>query len=512
MRTSLGVSAGSEVVCSALLTTTPNGAQTIEYRVISADDQANTDLGDLVASSIELMTTQVLQDKVAPRGIAVAYRSREQTHAIRSAVGTRRRDLQLVPESAAALTYLRSTGEVAQHKTIAVFDLGASGLTVTVLDQVDGTVLESQRTTDISGNAIDELVAGHLVSEHYAHGERPSRASLTARARAAKEHLSTNDAVTVDHVDGLPLELTRADFEKLIGILLHEAAAFAGGVFAEAAHQPEIIAVVGGGANIPIVRTGLGDKLGIPVLAIDEPEAVIAKGAALLADSSGPLSYPIVSMGSDAPIGTFTKVVGALVGAFVVVGLVIGYGVQALTPTPDDVSGVSPAGTSNAQTTTPEATAGPSIAMPIETETGATFPTYESQGPAAVATGTERGYTYEQQPVSSRPAESSTTTTTTTTRTPAPTLRPAPDLPLIPWPEIEQWLPRPPEGPPPASVTEPSTEEAPNTDSQVPAPTQPEAQTYAPRENSEPNPPVVTTTPSDAPVPPPARLGSGSAG
>ncbi len=493
MRTALGVSAGSEVVCSALIRTTPNGEQTTEYRVISADDGANTDLGDLVASAIELMTTQLPSEDVQPDGIAVAYRTEEQTQSIRSAVGTRRRDLQLVPESAAALTYLRSTGEVAQFSTIGLVDLGAGGLTVTVLDQIDGTVLESQRTTDISGSAIDELVYQHLANEHYARerGVRQSRTQLIARSRAAKEHLSTNDAVTIDHIAGRPLELTRADFDLFIADLVRDAAVFADSVFARAPRRPEMVAVIGGGANISCLRTGLLDGLALPILTLDEPEAVIAKGAALLADSAGPLSFPVVSMGSQAPVGTFTKVAGALIGAFVVVGLIVGYGVQALTPSAD--SGISPAGTSNQQTTTPLVTVAPTTVAQLETETIPMFPSYEY--PESTAFGPQ-GYhrTESTTTASTSPSTTSATPSSTTSRTPVPTLRPAPDLPLIPWPEIQKWLPQanPPEVPPAETVTSPAT----------PAP-----DAAPPAQNHEST--VPTTQPPQVPLP---RPGSGSAG
>ncbi len=488
MRTSLGVSAGSEVVCSALIRTSPTGEQTTEYRVVSADDEANTDLGDLVVSSIELMTTQLPSEVVQPDGIAVAYRTEEQTQSIRSAVGTRRRDLQLVPESAAALTYLRSTGEVAQFSTIGLVDLGAGGLTVTVLDQIDGTVLESQRTTDVSGKAVDELVYQHLTNEHYAteRGVRQSRTQLLARSRAAKEHLSTNDAVTIDHIAGRPLELTRVDFDLLIADLVHDAAAFADSVFARSPRRPDMVAVIGGGANISCLSTGLLDGLAIPVLTLDEPEAVIAKGAALLADSAAPLSYPTVSMGAQAPVGTFTKVAGALIGAFVVVGLIVGYGVQALTPSDD--SGISPAGTSNQQTTNPLVTVAPTTPASREraSETIPTYPTYEY--PESTTFGPQSYQRTESTTTPSSTSTPSSTTTTTTSRTPVPTLRPAPDLPLIPWPEIQKWLPQtnPPEVPPSATVTSPAT---PQPNAQVEsAPSAPNRESAAPTTQSPPVP------------------------
>lgn len=347
MRASLGVSAGSEIVCSSLMITSPDGYQQFDYRVISADE-ANADLGELVASAIEMMTTQVPREAVQLNGIAVAYRDREQTHSIRSAVGTHRRDLRLVPEAAAALCYLQHTGDVAHLDTLAICDFGASGLTVTVVDQTDGTVLEAQRTEAISGNAIDELVYHLLARRHNLgdRGRRPNRGMLTVRGRTAKEHLSTSHAVTIDHVAGRPVELTRDDLENLISGLLREAAEFTAKVLANAPRRPQLLAAIGGGANIPAVSAVLAQELGISVLAVDEPESAIAKGAALLADSAQPLTYPIVSMGADAPIGRFTKVAGTLVGAVVVVGLIVGYGIQALT---SNNSGVSPAGTSNEQ-------------------------------------------------------------------------------------------------------------------------------------------------------------------
>ncbi|MBJ8347435.1 Hsp70 family protein [Antrihabitans sp. YC2-6] len=494
MRTALGVSAGSEVVGSVLLTTAPNGAQTTEYRVISADEEANTDLGELIASSIELMTTQLPSETIQPDGIAVAYRTKDQTQHIRSAVGSRRHDLQLVPETAAALTYLRSTGEVAQHETIALFDLGATGLTVTVIDQVDGTVHDSRRTDAVSGRKIDDLVCDYLLAEHFANDrtERPSSERLGAgtllrRARAAKEHLSSSDAVTIDHVAGRPLKLTREEFDDLISAQCATATAFAKDVFDAAPHRPGIVAVIGGGGNIPAIHTALVDALDLPVLTVDEPEAVIAKGAALLADSAGPLAFPIVSMGTDAPIGTFTKVAGALIGAFVVVGLVIGYGVQALSPATDDTGSVSPAGTSSPQTTEQLVTTEPTTAAPIVSETGASFPTYESPGGSAPTT-TIRHEAPRESYSSAEASSSTSTTTTTTTRTPVPTLRPAPDLPMIPWPEIQRFFPRP--NTPAPSATATPTDESPQSEAPQPDGTESPTQDETSTETTEPATPL----------------------
>ncbi|MFC9435146.1 Hsp70 family protein [Nocardia sp. NPDC057030] len=448
MRTSLGISAGSEVVCSALVATASNGAQSFDYRVVSAD-AAHSDLGDLVASSIELMTTQLpttqLHDAGYPVGarfagaqprnlesptsrpptsVAVAYRTKEQAQAIRSATG-KQRELRLVPEGTAALTYLRHTGLLDRYDTVAIVDLGATGLTVTVADQADGTVLRSERTITISGNAIDDLIYHHLVDLHYARrGTRPNRGMLTNRGRAAKEHLSIAPAVTIDHVAGQPLKLTRADFEELIADLLRETAVFAAAVFARAPKFPQAVTVIGGGANIPAVIDTLDAKLDVPVFTVEDPDAVIAKGAALVADSVQPSVFPVAALGADAPVGTFTKVVGTLAGAIVVVGLIIGYGVKTFAPTSDDE--VSPAGTTSSVSQLPPSPG--SIVAP--TGAGASTSGRNQESTNRPPTGNIPPITQD------RGQPSSTATPTPATPPTQPTLRPDPNLPVIPFPEL----------------------------------------------------------------------------
>lgn len=442
MRTSLGISAGNEVVCSALVVTGPAGEQSFDYRVVSAD-AAHSDLGDLVSSSIELMTTQlpVTQSTAAlgaysaahrraesgrsrpPTSVAVAYRDKEQAQAIRAACA-RHRDLQLVTEGAAALAYLRETGLLDRYATVAVIDLGATGLSVTVADHAEGTVLHRERTPTLSGNAIDELIYHHLVDLHYARrGTRPNRATLTNRGRAAKEHLSIAPAVTLDHVAGQPLKLTRSDFEELIGGLLRNIALFSSSVFSRAPKYPEAVAVIGGCANIPCVVETLHARLDVPVVTVPDPEAVIAKGAALMADAAAPSALGAAALG-DSSNGTFTKVAGTLAGAVVVVGLVIGYGVQAITPdTPD----VSPAGTSSTVRQPSLPVVPPPAPSPQDRESadrpGVTNVPPVTEAPAPTTAD------------ATTPPPTTAPNTTPEGNPTAPSLRPDPNLPQIPYPE-----------------------------------------------------------------------------
>ncbi|MGW5384794.1 Hsp70 family protein [Nocardia sp. NPDC003963] len=466
MRTSLGISAGNEVVCSALVTTAVNGARTFDYRVVSAD--AHSDLGDLVASSIELMTTQlpashpheaifgsqipaaktsgldVIADR-PPTGVAIAYRSQEQAHAIRLATG-KHRDPQLVPETTAALTFLRDTGLLDRYGTVAVVDLGASGCTVTVADPADGTVAHTARSTTVSGRAIDDLLYRHLVDQHYARrGTRPNRSVLVNRARTAKEHLSVTQAVTIDHIAGRPLKLTRTDFESLTAGLMRELARFSSMTFGMADRAPEAVVVIGGGANIPAVLETLRTELDLPVLTVPDPDAVIAKGAALLADTARSTA-PIGALTPDKSGNTLLKAFGTVAGAIVVVGLIVGYGVNTMAPSSDEE--VSPAGTtSSAQlpTTTTIAPTTTSVVpstteevpqQPVEepADAGEGAPTYIEPPMTADPTTGEYPSTGEAPTTSGEPP-SPTTSTTTSPESEPPTLRPDPNLPHIPFPE-----------------------------------------------------------------------------
>lgn len=517
MRTSLGISAGNEVVCSALVTTAANGARSFDYRVVSAD--AHSDLGDLVASSIELMTTQlpashpheavfgiqlpaahasgldVIADR-PPTGVAVAYRSKEQALAIRLATG-KHREPQLVPETTAALTFLRDTGLLDRYGTVAVVDMGASGCTVSVADPADGTVLHTARTTSVSGRAIDDLLYRHLVDQHYARrGTRPNRNVLVNRARTAKEHLSVTQAVTIDHIAGRPLKLTRPDFELLTARLMGELARFAARTFGLADRAPEAVVVIGGGANIPAVLETLRTELDLPVLTVPDPDAVIAKGAALLADAARSTT-PIGALTPDKSGNTLLKAFGTVAGAIVVVGLIVGYGVNTLAPSSDEE--VSPAGTTSSAQLPPAPTAAPPTTEQLPTQptgepTDIVEQTPVENEPPVAPDPTTYG-TPPSSDIPTTPGGSTTTGTTPDRAEPSqPTLRPDPNLPHIPFPE----------GLGPGPLAPPSTTP------ETPAPNAPSTAEPTPESGSQSTQTTLRVPPTP---PPPARLpGTGSAG
>ncbi|MFC9515828.1 exopolyphosphatase [Nocardiaceae bacterium NPDC056970] len=441
MRNSLGISTGAAGVCSALVSSDETGVQDVEYRTISADLGTQTDPGDLALSAIGLMTIQVPDRRIEPDAIAVAYRTESQAAAVRSAAKSQKRAIRLVPETAATLTYLRSTGLVAQYGIIALVDLGASGLTVTIVDQADGTVFFRDRTAAVSADAA---------------ADEPGS---DAGARVAE---------------------------------------FVSEVFTQALQRPEALVLVGGGGRIPGIAAALETAFDATTIEVTEPEAATAKGAALLAGSPERQKFPLVT-------GSGGRVSGALVAAVVVGGLMLGYGVKEMVPQSEENYSPTGSQVIETPTTSPyEPPPAPQETWlptkdPYPTTTSVPvpqppLPTYDYSTPEP---STSYPTFDETPPTTTEPSPEPTTTTpppTTTTTTPPD------DLPWIPpkWPELPTWLPELPSISPPDTGT-PPTPEPPETSGPAETPEQTPESGPATGSSETATPP--TTTPAPAPAP-----------
>lgn len=458
MRVGVGVSTGSEGVCAALVTVESDGSRTVEYRTVSSDRQAKIDVGDLVTSAVELMASLV-PGNGQPDSIAVTYRTEEHAARIRAALAHTTRDVRLVPEAAAAATHLATTGLVDGYDTIALVDLGASGLSVTVARRTDGLVLSHGRSGAIGGVVLDALVKDlvqNMTLDNLRDDIRDDRGIGSARYRAIKELLSHENEARIERYSGVPLTVSRTAFETAASPLFDEAAQFVRSVFDESTHEPEAIVLVGGGAHIPLLAKSLTDMFHARVVRLPEPDAVLAVGAAVVAASVTDNDFPLVTA-ARRTAGRMSRYSGAIAAAVVAGGLVLAYGLQTMTPA-DDPS-VSPAGSATEPVVAGDA--GQPAAegySPGDTPTS-TRDSADPIGPAASTAGSSR-------PTSGLPASTAPTTT--------PTLRPAPDLPRIEWP-----IDPPPESSSPdadtsitadpsAPVTpEPTTTPAPTTSSPV---------------------------------------------
>ncbi|MFC9893519.1 Hsp70 family protein [Nocardia sp. NPDC127579] len=219
------------------------------------------------------------------RGTAIAYRGEQQARAVRAAMARQQlTDYELLPEVFAALEFATVTGAVRGVNSLVVYDLGSSGLTVSVVDVHSREIRYTERTSEISGDYLDSLIREQqIASGRIAHPQTPAGlAALDALCREAKEQLSSTTAVALPSEQGLVL-LAQENFEALIVTAVESSARMTRDVIARAERPVHGVLAIGGGARIPLVAKVLEHWIGVPVIVPENPEAVIARGAALLA-------------------------------------------------------------------------------------------------------------------------------------------------------------------------------------------------------------------------------------
>jgi hypothetical protein len=286
----LGVSMGTRAVRTAQPRADQFGASGDTSSALVADverplffrneliDSATGDLPHLAAESIGAAA------EVEPElSTGIAYRDPRQADALRAAfAGAHLNNYHLVPEVEAVIEYLAVTGEARGAGSVALFDLGSSGLTVSVVDLTARTVTASQRSGSYSGDLIDAYVRNNQLQRLGKPATDPDIALFEKRCRIAKERLSTQDAVCLPDASGMIL-LSRENFELLITDLLDEAIEFAREVMIGANVPIDAVVLIGGGARMPIVQQRVGPLLELPSIVPTEPETVAARGAALAA-------------------------------------------------------------------------------------------------------------------------------------------------------------------------------------------------------------------------------------
>lgn len=207
--------------------------------------------------------------------------------------------VRLVPDAVAAVAWLEATHGPLDAGVVAVFDLGAAGVTVSLVRVGDTAHLlpPSVYSTLFGGDSFDRMVLEHVLGSAAADldpfdpsdpGTRAELDALRDRCRAAKEELSTTRSVTVPvHVAGSGTEVTvsRAELDEL----LHGPLAAALSLTEETVRAHEVdpallrsVLLIGGGARLPAL-VELAATLPVPAVIAPDPDRVVARGAALLA-------------------------------------------------------------------------------------------------------------------------------------------------------------------------------------------------------------------------------------
>jgi hypothetical protein len=244
--------------------------------------------------------------------------------------------LRLVSEAqAAAWFYAMSAPEMAVGARLVVFDFGAGTCDVAVLErQPDNSfaVIASDGLDGLGGHDLDariqawvrrQLAASDpvLLAEVNDSAAIATRLALNDRIRDAKEALSEASSaaiVVAATANTQVLQLTRDEFDELIGPDIDRAVGLATRVMAEAyqrrpSDQTPTIYLTGGSSQIPLVHSRLA-KLA-PVGVLGDPKMVVAQGAlytpeAAPASPPQPPSVTSVSATAPSPAATTATLVG----------------------------------------------------------------------------------------------------------------------------------------------------------------------------------------------------------
>ncbi|WP_238422720.1 Hsp70 family protein [Gordonia sp. 'Campus'] len=218
-----------------------------------------------------------------------------------------------VPESRAVLAAVEHSDGAFADGIVVAYDLGASGLTVTVLatgaePQAVGRPLHLDT---VSGNEFDRLLLGHALTVtgadatvEAAMGDPLQSAAvlddlgrLRGECRRAKESLSVDTDTVVDvRVGDMGTEarVVRDDVEELLRAPLLESVALVREALAAAGADRSgvgpvgvsAVLLAGGGAAIPLVTELLSSTLRLPVVLDPDPASASAAGGALLATAA----------------------------------------------------------------------------------------------------------------------------------------------------------------------------------------------------------------------------------
>lgn len=279
----------------------------------------------LLADSLYALAYSATEGRPLPPAVAVSYPA----HWSAASVDALRAGLSRVPEwsqhpalllsdVAAALTALYTNPGLPAAGIIAVCDFGGSGSSITLVDAANDyqPLGATVRYTGFSGDLVDQALLDHVVAELTAEGSANgtsgigSPARLRGQCRRAKEQLSTN-TVTELPVD-LPgfhggIWVTRAELDEAIRQPFEGFLAAVHKLLGRNNIQPSnltAVVAVGGGANIPMLASGLSERLGVTVISSPRPQLTAAIGAALkVADNPARAGQapPVMPTAADLP-------------------------------------------------------------------------------------------------------------------------------------------------------------------------------------------------------------------
>jgi molecular chaperone DnaK len=191
--------------------------------------------------------------------------------------------------TAAALAY--GLDKLGERQKIAVYDLGGGTFDISVLEMREGVfqVLSTAGDTQLGGDDIDRAIVDWLAEG--ASGNSALESQATPAAEAAKKRLSNEESTRIelpffDGTNSLSVELTRAEFEKLIRPLVERTRAHCLRALSDAgvkAEELDAVILVGGSTRIPLVRRYVAEIFGREPDISQNPDEAVALGAVIQA-------------------------------------------------------------------------------------------------------------------------------------------------------------------------------------------------------------------------------------
>lgn len=192
--------------------------------------------------------------------------------------------------TAAALAY--GLDKLKDRSKVAVYDLGGGTFDLSILQLDHGVfeVLSTHGDTRLGGDDLDEAIAG-LIARKAALGDLPEESliRLTEAARVAKEHLSSEESLTLRlpflaGTASLEILLTRAEIENICEPIIRRTRAYCLRSLEDAGLKPEDldqVILVGGSTRMPLVRRMVGEIFSKDPNLSQHPDEAVALGAVL---------------------------------------------------------------------------------------------------------------------------------------------------------------------------------------------------------------------------------------
>lgn len=205
---------------------------------------------------------------------------------------------RLVSDAVAALTALHVNPGLPAVGVVALLDFGGGGTSITLADAAASfEPIDTVRYTDFSGDQLDQALLAHVLDGMTGAAELDpagtaavgSLSQLREQCRQAKEALSADDATEFDvELPGYAstVRVTRAEFEELVGPGLVGVCSELDDVLSRNRIQwadVTTVALVGGGARIPLIASRLTEHTQVPLVVSPVPALDAAVGAAIFA-------------------------------------------------------------------------------------------------------------------------------------------------------------------------------------------------------------------------------------